>query len=138
MDSEWAAQRREAARAHEAALVSAQTVEHAKARRLLVDFVRELQARAVPPVPLVAAGYSGGRYRTNVTGWYLRANESLGVDAEAHYYVLRVPGGLGARLRGVALQPEEPPLVIGRGGRDGEAIDLKELVIRRLVELSPG
>ncbi|MDR1806722.1 MAG: hypothetical protein LBR33_02190 [Propionibacteriaceae bacterium] len=136
MTSDWAAQRREAARVHEAALAAARATEQAKAQALLDGFVAELQARGVPQVRLVASGYSGGKYRTNVTGWYLRANESLAVDAEARYYVLTVPGGLGARLRGAELTPQAPPLIIGRGGRDGEQMDLADLIAVRLQELS--
>jgi hypothetical protein len=102
-----------------------------------MGFVRQLQDRGVAPEPLLAAGYSGGRYRTQVTGWYLRANASLGVDAQANYYVLQTPGGWRARFQGARLRPTPPPLVVGRGGRDGESIDLKELIAVRLAELTP-
>lgn len=37
-----------------------------------------------------------------------------------------------ARLTGVKLQPTDPPLVVGRGGRDGETGDLREFLDWRL------
>ncbi|MDR1265235.1 MAG: hypothetical protein LBK42_06635 [Propionibacteriaceae bacterium] len=136
MESDWSERRQAAARQHAAALAAAQAVEQAKAHRLLVDFVDRLRTLGLPPVPLTAVGYSGGRYRTQVRGWYLRANASLGVDAAANYYILQVPGGWAAKLTGVTLEPSPPPLVVGRGGRDGESIDLDELLALRLVELT--
>jgi hypothetical protein len=136
MDSEWVAKRQAAAQIHEAAMAQAQAAESARAHALLVGFVEQVKALGVPPERLEATGYSGGRrYRTDVVGWYLRSNRSLGVDAAAHYYVLQVPGGFSARFRTTHLTPEDPPLVIGRGGRDGEAIDLKDLLALRLADL---
>jgi len=106
------------------------------ARTLLVGFVARVQELGVAPERLTAAGYSGGRYKTDVTGWYLRGNQTLGVDAAANYYVLQTPGGLLARFRGVHLTPDEPFLTVGRGARDGESIDLAELIELRLAELA--
>jgi len=40
--------------------------------------------------------------------------------------------GFGARLRGVTVEPQDPPLQVGRGARDGESIDLDALLARRL------
>jgi hypothetical protein len=135
MDEQWVAKRQEAARIHEAAMAQAQAVEHAQAHEMVVAFVERVKALGVPTARLYATGYSGARrYRTDVIGWYLRANESLGVDADANYYVLQVPGGLAARFTTTHLGPEEPPLVVGRGGRDGESIDLKDLLALRLAD----
>ena len=43
-----------------------------------------------------------------------------------------MPGGLRERLTGVTLQPSPPPLVVGRGGRDGESGPLQDYLERRL------
>ncbi|MBE9937819.1 hypothetical protein G8C60_01520, partial [Cellulosimicrobium cellulans] len=59
-------------------------------------------------------------------GWYLRRNHSVAVGEDGEFYVLSVPGGVRARLRGVAVEPSDPPLVLGKGGRDGESIDLAD------------
>ncbi len=70
--------------------------------------------------------------KTDKTGWYLRKNESVAVGTDGGYYILTVPGGLKERLRGVKLQPSPPPLIVGKGGRDGETGDLSEFLQRRL------
>jgi len=46
--------------------------------------------------------------------------------------VLTVPGGLRERFTGVKLMPSPPPLIIGRGGKDGESGDLAEFLKWRL------
>jgi hypothetical protein len=135
VDLDWSERRRQAARAHEAALRSAQAREHESARALIDRFVAGVKELGVAPQRLTAAGYSGGRYKTDVVGWYLRRNQSLGVDTDGNYYVLQTPGGVLARFRGVRLTPGEPPLTVGRGARDGESIDLADLVESRLSEL---
>jgi hypothetical protein len=138
VDGAWAARRREAAAAKAQAMDQAAAAEHAQAHTLLVEFVAALQAAGVPPEPLQAVAYDGHtRVRTDVTGWYLRANRSVGVDADANYYVLQVPGGPFARWRRAALSPSPPPMVVGKGGRDGESVDLPELLATRLEELAP-
>jgi hypothetical protein len=135
MDSDWVARRQAAARVHEAALARTRAAEAAQAKALLSVFVARVGALGVKPERLAAIGYSDGRrYRTDVVGWYLRANRSLGVDVSARYFVLQTPGGWAARLKGVHLEPEEPSLAVGRGGRDGDAIDLKDLLALRLAE----
>ena len=45
-----------------------------------------------------------------------------------------MPGGLKERLRGVQLRPSPPPLIVGKGGRDGETGDLAEFLARRLAQ----
>jgi hypothetical protein len=69
--------------------------------------------------------------RTGLNGWYLKQDRSLAVDAEGRYYVLRVEGGLLARLRGEAPDPSPAPLVVGRGARDGDTFGLEELLRMR-------
>ena len=39
-----------------------------------------------------------------------------------------------ARFTGVKLKPTPPPMVIGRGGRDGETGDLQEFLDWRLAD----
>lgn len=106
--------------------------ESAKAQLLIDDFVRRAGELGLAPQPLRATLYSGHAVRTDKVGWYLRKNESLAIGDDGSYYVLTVPGGLGERLRGARLVASPPPLVVGRGGRDGETGDLTEFLSRRL------
>ncbi|TCO50329.1 hypothetical protein EV646_102403 [Kribbella antiqua] len=131
----WREKRREAAAAQAAALEQRKAGETAKARELLAEFVQEMKARGIEPQPLRAtvAG-SGASYRTNVTGWYLRRNRTLGADADGNFYILAVPATLKARLLGVQLLPSDPPLIVGLGARDGESMPLKDLLRLRLDE----
>jgi hypothetical protein len=134
--SSWREERRQAAAAQAAALEQRKAAESAQARELLVDFVATLKARGVEPEPLRAQVVgSGASYRTDVTGWYLRRNRSLGVDAEANFYILGVPASLKSRLSGVRVVPSDPPLVVGQGARDGESMPLRQLLSLRLDEL---
>jgi hypothetical protein len=123
----WRAQRTEAA-AHQAAeLERRRAQESAQAAVLLREFVAEAQRRGISPVPLQARSYAGdATYRTRTLGWYLRKNRTLAVGVDGSFYVLSVPGGLSARLRGATLTPSDPPLVLGKGGRDGESISLAD------------
>ena len=70
--------------------------------------------------PLRATLYTGQAVKTDKRGWYLRKNQSVAVGDDGSYYILTVPGGLKERLRGVQLKPSPPPLIVGKGGRDGE------------------
>lgn len=109
----------------------------AKQAQVLIDrFVADARDAGLPPVPLRAALYSGHVVRTDKVGWYLRKNKSLAIGDDASYYVLTVPGGLAERLRGVKLSPSAPPMVIGRGGRDGETGDLPDFLARALQGLT--
>ena len=102
--------------------------EAAKAQVLIDQFIVDAEALGLSPRPLKATTLDGHRVKTDKTGWYLRTNHSVAVDADGHYYSLVVAGGLKERLRGVTLTPTLPPLVIGRGGRDGETGDLSEFL----------
>ena len=84
--------------------------------------------------PLRATLYSGQSVKTDKRGWYLRKNQSVAVGEDGSYYILTVPGGLKERLRGVQLRPSPPPLIVGKGGRDGETGDLAEFLARRLAQ----
>lgn len=129
----WREQRREAAGAHAEALAARQRAESARAQTLIDEFLGDARARGVAPVPLHARSYDGRtRYRTPLQGWYLRRDETVGIDTDGRFYVLTAPPSLVARFRGVQPTPQDPPLVIGAGGKDGESIDLPEALARVL------
>lgn len=118
---------------HAEALERRRLAESARARVLLAEFVQTARARGVAPVPLRAHSYDGRhRYRTPHTGWYLRRDEKVAVGTDGEYYVLGVPTSLRAQLRGTTLTPQDPPLVIGAGGKDGESLDLPDALARAL------
>ena len=121
--------------ARRAALAAgAERAESIKAQQLIDQFVRDAAAAGIAPEPLKASLYTGHRVKTDRSGWYLRKNESIAVGADGGYYILTVPGGLRERLRGVKLKPSPPPLIVGKGGRDGETGDLAEFLQRRLAQ----
>ncbi len=122
---DWRDQRAEAAEQHARSLRRRQEAEAAQARELLGQFVAEATRRGIAPVPLRASSYDGrARYRTEALGWYLRRNESVAVGTDGEFYVLSVPRSLRARFVGARPEPSDPPLILGKGGRDGESIDL--------------
>jgi len=106
--------------------------ESVKAQVLIDQFLLDAKAAGIAPEPLKAVLYSGQTVKTDKVGWYLRKNQSLAIGDDGSYYVLTVPGGLKERLRGVRLTPSPPPLIVGKGGRDGEAGDLAEFLRWRL------
>ena len=88
----------------------------------------------IPAAPL-AVRRPGRRRRTRTdrTGWYLRRDHSLAVTEQGDFLVLTRPLPWHAGLGGpVPVPASDPPLVVGRGGRDGDSIDLAELLRRRL------
>jgi len=125
-------------RTHDAArkvdrLAASQAAESAKARILIAGFLEAVERVGIPPEPLLARGYGNkGRYRTGLVGWYLRVNQSAAIDTEGNYYVLTVPGGLRAKLTGARPEATDPPLILGKGARDGESIDLRDALERIL------
>lgn len=125
-------------RTHDAAgqvrrLAERQAAESAQARVLIAGFLEAVERVGIEPEPLFARGYGNrGRYRTGLTGWYLRVNQSSALDTEGNFYVLTVAGGLRARLAGARPEPSDPPLILGKGARDGESIDLKDALERVL------
>lgn len=106
--------------------------EAAEAQGMLDRFV--IQAKENLTVQQLRARSFDGRrtYATRVVGWYLPRDRSLGVDTEGRFYILNAVGGLRERLRGVTVEPSDPPLAVGRGARDGESMSLAELLERRL------
>lgn len=119
-------------RSHDAAgqvrrLAERQAAESAQARALIAGFLEAAANAGIEPQPLYARGWGNrGRYRTGLVGWYLRLNESAAIDTDGNFYVMTVAGGLRARIAGAKPEPSDPPLILGKGARDGESIDLKE------------
>ncbi len=128
-----------ASRAEEAAVradlaAGAERAESAKAQVLIDQFLIDVVTAGIAAEPLRATLYSGQAVKTDKRGWYLRKNQSVAVGEDGCYYILTVPGGLKERLRGVRLRPSPPPLIVGKGGRDGETGDLSEFLARRLAQ----
>jgi hypothetical protein len=121
----------EAARRAELA-ASQERAESRQAQVLIDGFVASAKARGIAPQPLRATLYTGQSVKTDKVGWYLRKNQSLAIGDDGSYYVLTVPGGLRERFSGVKLKASPPPLVVGKGGRDGESGDLAEFLRLRL------
>ena len=131
-EDDWARQRREAADVHADMLQRRQQAENDRAARLLREFAAVARDR-LPAERLQVRGYGGrGTARSDVTGWYLRADRSAGMSTAGEFYVLTAPLGLRDRLTGVALRPTPPPMVLGAGGKDGESIDLPDALERLL------
>ncbi|MFT3888520.1 MAG: hypothetical protein QM713_10210 [Arachnia sp.] len=103
-------------------------LEAERAKVFIDEFLVAVKEKGIEPHPLKATTLDGHVVKTDKVGWYLRSNKSLGLDTEGNYYSLTVPGGFMERLRGVKLTPSLAPMVIGKGGRDGETGDLKEFL----------
>lgn len=132
--TDWARQRTEAAREQERRLHARKEVEHAKARTILEEFAK-IARDALPTERLVVKGYGGrGSARSDVEGWYLRLDKTIGIGTDGAFYVLTAPLGVRDRLRGVRLTSTPPPLIIGAGGKDGDSIEL----LAALERLLPG
>ncbi|WP_028051062.1 hypothetical protein [Cellulomonas sp. URHD0024] len=129
----WREQQRATSAAHEDRLASRQRMESAAARDLITEFLHDVRERGPQPVALRARSYDRRtRYRTPLTGWYLRKDETIAVDTDGKFYILTVPSSLAARFTGVTPVPSEPTLVLGAGGKDGESIDLSVALARLL------
>jgi hypothetical protein len=119
--------------ARRAELAAAQDrAESRQAQKLIDGFVAAANAKGMAPAPLRATLYTGQSVKTDKVGWYLRKNESLAIGEDGSYYVLTVPGGFRERLSGVKLKATPPPLIVGKGGRDGESGDLADFLKWRL------
>lgn len=103
-----------------------------QAQVLLDDFLARAAAAGPPPVALMAKTPSGRLVKTSLTGWYLRNDHTVAIGTDGGYYVLTVAGGLMAGLRGASPERSAPPLIVGRGGKDGESGDLKDFLARVL------
>jgi len=130
---EWARRRREAAEAQADRLARTRSAETTRARELVHAFVEDARRRRLTPERLLArAGDGKPTYRTGLVGWYLTRDGTFGVTTDGDYYTLVSPVSLKARLRGVTLEPTDPPLQVGAGARDGESIALDVLLAMRL------
>jgi hypothetical protein len=127
------AERAERAGHHRAAHEGRREHESARAQVLVDRFVADALRAGLPTEKLTARPWSGrGRYRTGLVGWYLRSDRSIAVDVDGGYYRLVVaPVRLG-RWRTVRPDRARPPLLVGEGARDGEAIELAVLLELRL------
>jgi hypothetical protein len=129
----WREQRRRAIDHHAAAHEERRRAEAAQAREIAAEFAREARARGLPVTALRASSFSGrGSYRTGLRGWYVHPNRLLAVDVEGRFYLLAVPASLRSRITGARVAPQDPKLVVGEGGRDGESIPLRTLLRMRL------
>ena len=126
--------RAEDARVRAELAASSGRFEAEKAQVLIDAFVVKAMELGIAPEPLRARTFAGVEVKTDKLGWYIRKNHSIAVGTDGGYYQLTVPGGSGflERLRGVKLAATPPPLVVGRGGRDGETGDLTEFLDRAL------
>jgi hypothetical protein len=129
----WRERRERAFALHAAEDRRRREAEAREARELVAEFVREAGERGLPTSRLTARAYNGRTsYRTGLRGWYLRADRSLAVGTDGELYLLSVPASLRARLTGATVPPQQPRLVVGEGGRDGESIPLRTLLRARL------
>lgn len=128
MNDEHLTERQKAARIRAELSASTARNEAARAQVLIDQFIADAKAQGLEPRPLKATTMDGHVVRTDKVGWYLRTNHSLAIGTDGNYYSLTVPGGVMARFKGVKLEPSLAPLVVGRGGRDGETGDLKEFL----------
>lgn len=130
---DWTSRRREVIQAQQNALEAQRREEHERATAIIRKAIEAYRAAGIEPIPLQARPFTGtGTIRTSLTGWYLKHDRTLAVDEEGRFYVLRVPGGLLSRLKGATPEPSPAPLVVGRGARDGETFEIKELLQMRL------
>ncbi|CCI53208.1 hypothetical protein [Nostocoides jenkinsii] len=130
-EQDWSAKAKENADFHAAALARAQERQAKVGGELLSAFVGKARAAGIPAHELTARPYRGnGRYRTGIQGWYLLPDRSLGVDEQGRFFILSCPPSLLARVRGVTLTPSPATLRVGE--RDGESMDLSDVLAKRL------
>src|SRR5690242_16105108 len=80
--------------------------ESARAQVLVDAFVEQATAAGIPTEELTAKPWSGsGRYKTGVTGWFIRRDRSVGVGTDGGYYALLVAPERFGRWRTVAVPP---------------------------------
>ncbi|MDN4481129.1 hypothetical protein [Demequina muriae] len=104
-----------------------------RAAELVRQFAADAAAAGLTPERLTARTYDGrSRLRTTHEGWYLKRDRSVAVGTDGEFYVMSAPRSLRGLVRGVTLDPGEPPLELGRGARDGESMPLTEALAKRL------
>jgi hypothetical protein len=130
---EWGRRRRDAAEDRAEALARRRQAETARAGEMLRRFAAAAGRAGLPPEPLRVHDYGGrGTSRTPLTGWYLRGDRTVAVGTDGRFYVLTARLSVLDRLRGRSVAPEDPPLVLGAGGKDGDSIDLATALTRLL------
>ena len=138
MDSTWAEQRRQNARLQADRLREREAAESAQAAEYLTRFISAARRTGLDPEPLVVRAGDGKQAKTPYRGWYLKADKSVAVDEDGNFYILTAPLTLSQRLRGVRPEPAPPTLILGKGGRDGEQIDLTEALSMRIPAWAEG
>jgi hypothetical protein len=132
------AERAERAAYHVEAQRRREERESAKAQVLVDAFVAKAKEAGIATQELTARPWSGGgRYKTGVTGWYLRRDRAAGVGVDGSYYVLVVAPERFGRWKTVHIDPTPPPLQYGAGARDGESVALDVLLEMRLAWTGP-
>ncbi len=129
--------RQEDARRRQELAEAALRNESVAAQVLVDEFVATAAARGLRPEPLRALLMDGTRVKSDQVGWYLNKGRTLAIAPDGRFFQLLTTGGRLARFTGVKLSPSPPPLVVGRGGRDGETGDLKDFLERTLVDYTP-
>ena len=124
--------RAEDARRREEMAAAALRNESIAAQVQVDEFVATAKSRGLTPEPLRAQLMDGTRVKSDQVGWYLNKARTLAIAPDGRFFQLLTTGGRLARFTGVKLSPSPPPLVIGRGGRDGETGDLKDFLARTL------
>jgi len=103
-----------------------------QAQPLIDRFIEEADQRGIAAMPLQARLLDGHQVKTDKRGWYLKSDQSVAIGEDGGYYLLTVPGGWRERLRGVRLEASPAPLMVSRGGRDGETGSLSFFLQKRL------
>lgn len=106
--------------------------ESVAAQVLIDEFVATAAARGLNPEPLRALLMDGTRVKSDQVGWYINKGQTLAIAPDGRFFKLLTTGGRFARFTGVKLTASLPPMVVGRGGRDGETGDLKDFLDRAL------
>jgi len=124
----WTDRRQHSARVRADLAAAKRQLESEQAQQLIDQFVTRV-LRDGPPAQDIKARTTGGRLvRTNIRGWYIKADHSVAISTDGGYYQLIVFDSFAAWLRGVHLMASPPPLVVGYGGKDGETGDLKDFL----------
>lgn len=132
-EKSWAQQQRENARARADLFAARERAESELAAAHLAQFVAAAKAAGLPAEELVVRKPGTSRFaRTELRGWYLKADRSMAVSEDGAFYLLTAPLTITERFRGFNPKPSPPPLILGKGGRDGESIDLVEALDQRL------
>ncbi len=129
----WRAEQAERAEYQVRAQRRREEEESARAQVLIDRFVERARDSGLPTEELTVRPWTGRtRYRTGIAGWVLRRSGSVGVDTDGRFYVLTMAPVRFGRWRTVHIDPTPPPLIVGKGGGDGETFDLADLLEKRL------